>query len=127
MAPAAVTVFAAVMVSAAVTVSAAGCGPKKPDPLLPPPDEAPHRGTFDPTSGCQRALTRVIDLTVQATGAGPTDKQRGEVVRRCVEANSPRASGCVIELERLPGRRGGAVDLNPVWRCLTRWRDRRAR
>lgn len=99
---------------------APACGPKQPDPILPPPEQTAHRGTYDPTSGCQQALGHVIDLTIQATGAGPSDSKRGEVVQRCVKANSARANGCVMELRRLPGRRGGKVNLSPVWRCFSR-------
>jgi len=108
------------LIALALLAPALACGPKQPDPILPPPEQSAPRGTFDPNSGCQRALTHVIDLTIQATGAGPSNQQRGEVLRRCVAANSARASGCAMELQRLPGRRGGKVNLSPVWRCFSR-------
>jgi len=106
------------MLLAAVLLSS--CGPKNPDPILPPPERAPARGTFDPSSGCQKALDHVIELALQATGSGPTNAQRSNVVSRCVETASERASACVQQLPRLPGRRGGAVGLGPVWACLGR-------
>lgn len=95
-----------------------GCGTTNPEPVLPPPRQAPPRGTYDPSSGCQRALEHVIELSVGATGSGPTDAQRSSFVRRCVAASSGRASACVLQLRRLPGRRGGEVGLGPVWACL---------
>ncbi len=83
-------------------------------PTAPPPPAA----SFDPSSGCQRALSRVIDLAVQATGAGPTDAQRSQFLARCVEARSERGAECVLHLKRLPGKRGGAVQLGPALGCL---------
>lgn len=97
-----------------------GCGPKNPDAILPPPEESAPRGTYDPNSGCQKAMSHVIDLTVHATGAGPTNTQRGEFIRRCVEAANERGNHCILALKRLPGKRGGQANFTPAWRCLSR-------
>jgi hypothetical protein len=80
----------------------------------PPPSPA----ASDPTSGCQRALSHVVALSVKAVGEGPTNAQRGEVIRRCMALGSARGSDCVLRLKRLAGRRGGEVRLATVWGCL---------
>ena len=107
------------LVSTLALLAAAGCA-RGPDPVLTPASQTPSRESYDPSSGCQRALSHFIDLAVEATGNGPMDGQRGEFVRRCVAAASDRASGCVLELRRLPGRRGGRVGMQPIWACLSR-------
>jgi hypothetical protein len=110
---------ALLLVLAGLLAALVGCGPKN-EPILPPPKHAASSETFDPSSGCQRALDHVIDLSAKATGAGPTLKQRSEFLSACAEARSLRASDCVLALRRLPGRRGGKVGMGPAMRCLKR-------
>lgn len=92
----------------------AACGPP------PPPPPAPPKASYDPSGPCQRGLGHVIDLAVAATGAGPTDAQRSEYLRRCVAQATGRGIECVLSLRRLPGRRSGPVQMGPVWACLAR-------
>jgi hypothetical protein len=105
------------LAAAAAAVVAAACAKPTPAPL-PPPTEPPPPAAFDPSSGCQRALAHVVALSLRATGAGPSDRQRTLFLNRCVEARAPRGPECVLKLRSLPGRRGGEVGLGPALDCL---------
>jgi hypothetical protein len=108
----------AMIVGAGLSLGASfftGCGPKT---TFEQPATSPPRGTYDPSAGCQQALSHVLDLAIKTTGQGPTNSQRGEILRRCVEIGSDRGSHCVLALQRLPGQRGGLVGLGPVWTCF---------
>lgn len=107
-----------ILCATVLCIIAMGCSAT--EPALPPATESPPRGTYDPTSGCQRAMDRIVELSVKATGSGPTNEQRGEFLRRCVAAGTEPGCICIERLRRLPGRRGGTVKLAPAYRCLKR-------
>lgn len=100
---------------------ALGCSPTYEQSNVDPGPSA----AFDPQGPCQESLSHVVDLAIKATGGGPTDRQRADYMKRCVQADEPGPIRCVMRLRRLPKRPRGLVIMRPVWRCFKHARRRK--